>query len=185
VERRWKSWQKHREGAEQNAYVPQLEFIAHVVEYVIWVYGMVKTKQGYKPLRPEVPLYGPTFIPPSYMHEQLRNGLKTTVAPETTYLKVVTIIHPLYFPQLQKCPRCGTTKESDLSWTGWSTTGHCEVHGVDREETALGCQLRCLVCKKTATSQQLTKKNGEGSYCFSTTNHTFWEKYEHWQIPGE
>ncbi|PIL32659.1 hypothetical protein GSI_05363 [Ganoderma sinense ZZ0214-1] len=184
VEARWKGWQKHRDGSEQIAYVPQLEFIAHVVEYVNWVYGMTKTKHGRKPLSREIPLYGPTFIPPSYMHEQLRNGLKTTVTPETAYLKAVTIIHPLYFPQLEKCPRCGTKKSSDLDWYGWVPTGHCEVHGVDREETALGYQLRCKSCKTKAKSQQVTRKNGEGSYCFSTTNHMFWSRYEHWQIPA-
>ncbi|PIL34267.1 hypothetical protein GSI_03978 [Ganoderma sinense ZZ0214-1] len=184
VEARWKGWQKHRDGSEQIAYVPQLEFIAHVVEYVNWVYGMTKTKHGRKPLPRDIPLYGPAFIPPSYMHEQLRNGMKTTVAPETAYLKAVTVIHPLYFPQLEKCPRCGTRKPSDLDWYGWVPTGHCEVHGVDREETALGYQLRCQSCKTRAKGQQATRKNGEGSYCFSTTNHTFWSKYEHWQIPA-
>ncbi|PIL36291.1 hypothetical protein GSI_01954 [Ganoderma sinense ZZ0214-1] len=178
-----KQWLKI-DGSEQIAYVPQLEFIAHVVEYVNWVYGMTKTKHGRKPLPRDIPLYGPAFIPPSYMHEQLRNGMKTTVAPETAYLKAVTVIHPLYFPQLEKCPRCGTRKPSDLDWYGWVPTGHCEVHGVDREETALGYQLRCQSCKTRAKGQQATRKNGEGSYCFSTTNHTFWSKYEHWQIPA-
>lgn len=118
------------------------------------------------------------------MHNFRRHSMPD-IHPETAYLKAFTIIHPLYFgDSIAICPKCDATG-SDVSWSGWTSTGHCEVHGLDREETALGYQLRCQRCSKAASDQKTSIRNGEGTYCFSTTNHTFWERREHWTIPGE
>lgn len=96
-------------------------------------------------------------------------------------MRPLTIIHPLYFEELAKCPRCDG---SEVSWSGWTTTGHCEVHGLDREETALGYQLRCKSCNPEINPEtNEPAKTGDGTYCFTTTNYMFWERREHWQIP--
>ncbi|EIW51484.1 uncharacterized protein TRAVEDRAFT_137338, partial [Trametes versicolor FP-101664 SS1] len=181
VEKRWKAWQERRPA--QSQYVPQLEWAVHVVEYVVWVYNMTKSNTGLGPLRAEVPLLGPRFLPPGYLHAQRRHSMPD-INPETSYLKALTIIHPFYFDDLARCPWCDATGE-DVSWGGWTSTGHCEVHGVDREETALGYQLRCLRCSGAPSNQKKPSKNGEGTHCFTATNHTFWEHREHWQIPGK
>ncbi|KAI0667041.1 hypothetical protein C8Q78DRAFT_1072082 [Trametes maxima] len=174
---RWKSWHKRR--TSQSQYMPQLEWQSHVVEYVNWVYGMTKSRA---PLKMTHPLLGPRFMPPSYLHALQRNT-KSEIHPETAYLKPLTIIHPLYFEDLARCPRCGATG-STVSWAGWTTSGPREVHGLHREETALGLQLRCAHCSETAKAAGTNIKNGEGSSSFSTTNYTFWQNREHWQIPA-
>lgn len=162
----------------------QLEWESHVVEYVSWAYNFTKSKNGRaSPLKAEIPLLGPRFIPPSYMHAHRRRSVPD-IQPETAYMKVLTVIHPLYFDTLAMCPKCDATG-ADVAWSGWTSTGHCEVHGLDREETALGYQLRCKNCAGVAVGEKTSSKNGEGSHCFSTTNHTFWERREHWQVPGE
>ncbi|KAI0673879.1 hypothetical protein C8Q78DRAFT_968391 [Trametes maxima] len=198
VERRWKGWQKRR--SSQTQYVPQLEWAAHVVEYVNWIHGLVSTKLASGPLRAVVPLLHqqnpqihlrmykrlqgrPRFIPPGYLHATRRN-LTVDIQPETAYVKALTVIHPLYFPELAKCPRCAATGPA-VSWTGWTPSGHREVHGIDREETAIGYQLRCQRCAEGAAGQQATGQDSEANFCFATTNHLFWQAYEHWEIPGE
>ncbi|KAI0669275.1 hypothetical protein C8Q78DRAFT_1042618 [Trametes maxima] len=117
VERRWKGWQKRR--SSQTQYVPQLEWAAHVVEYVNWIHGLVSTKLASGPLRAVVPLLGPRFIPPGYLHATRRN-LTVDIQPETAYVKALTVIHPLYFPELAKCPRC----ELICTSTSWSPLLH-------------------------------------------------------------
>lgn len=181
VEKRWQGWLKHR--SSQSQYAPQLEWAAHVVEYVVWAYDLTKGKNGVSPLKSNIPLLGPRFLPPAYWHLHRRHSTPE-IDPKTAYMKALTIVHPLYFENLAMCPKCDATG-ADIVWSGWTSTGHCEVHGLEREETALGYQLRCKRCAGIASSQKSSSKNGEGSYCFTTTNHTFWERREHWQIPGE
>lgn len=182
VENRWKAWQERR--ASQSQYVTQLEWEAHVVEYVGWAYNLTKSKGGRaSPLKADVPLLGPRFLPPTYLHT-CRRSSTPQIQPETAYMKAITIVHPLYFDTLAMCPKCDATG-ADISWSGWTSTGHCEVHGLEREETALGYQLRCKRCAGATIGQKASSKNGEGSHCFTTTNHTFWERREHWQVPGE
>ena len=134
---------------------------------------MTRTKNA-KPLPPEVPIFGPRFVPPTYLSLKKR---KTTfnVDPRTSYLRPLTIIHPYYFPNLGNCPHCDST---DLTSEGWNSYGYRDVHGISYEETALGVQLSCKACQK----------RGEGSknkvhYRFSTTNVIFWEKRNFWEIP--
>lgn len=161
----------------------QLEWEAHVVEYVDWVYNLSKSKTGLSPVRAEIPFLGPHFLPPGYLHENRRKAT-ANIHPETAYMKPLTIIHPLYFDNIATCPRCDATGD-DVAWSGWTTTGHCEVHGVEREETALGYQLRCKQCAEAKGGEKKPSKNGEGTHCFATTNHTFWERREHWEVPGK
>ncbi|KAI0720549.1 hypothetical protein C8T65DRAFT_567715, partial [Cerioporus squamosus] len=162
---------------------PQLEHEAHLCEYVNFLSKHTRaTAKGATPvtLSPRIPLLGPYFEPPSYTHIQRRSAAPEIV-PTTAYLKPVTIVHPLYFPELGECPNCGST---DVTWFGWSPTGHREVHSVAREETAIGFQLRCNPCKKLY-GKGGTKAEEEEHYSFLTTNCAFWEKREHWEFPSE
>jgi hypothetical protein len=115
----------------------------------------------------DIPFYGPRFSPPSYAVLQKRQT--STIEPESAYIKPVNVIHPFYYPALAKCPEC---QSLDVKWDGWTGTGSREVHGIKREETALGYQLRCNQCQSSAKA-----------HCFATTNPIFWERKQHWEIP--
>jgi hypothetical protein len=69
-------------------------------------------------------------------------------------------------------------------WDGWTATGARDVHGVRREERALGYQLRCKPCR-TKYGKGGSNEKEKGS-CFATTNKFFWEKWEHYDChePG-
>ncbi|KAA1478097.1 hypothetical protein DENSPDRAFT_885627 [Dentipellis sp. KUC8613] len=64
VESHKKKWMGRRKTQSQVA--PQLEWAAHVVEYVDHVWKL--TEMGKVALKPDVLLYGPRFVPPSYLH---------------------------------------------------------------------------------------------------------------------
>lgn len=100
------------------------------------------------------------------------------MTPDTMYLKPLTIIHPAYFSELAKCPLCSSV---DIKWHSWVATGYRDVHGVNRDELALGYQLRCKTCEGS---------RGEGKkdrvqVCYATTSAEFWEGYKEWEIPSE
>lgn len=162
----------------------QLEWASAVVEYVNYVFKATTPRGSSKkgipplPLRPEVPFLGPRFFPPSYISLQKRSPTPT-IEPESAYLKPLTIIHPFYYPELAKCPQCEAGPEK-LSWQGWTTGGYREVHGVSREEIALGYQLECKACETRFGGRNAAEK---GNYCIATTNAKFWESKEHWEIP--
>jgi formate dehydrogenase maturation protein FdhE len=116
----------------------------------------------------------------------------------TQYIKPLNVIHPFYYPQLATCPRCGSDKET--SWEGWTSTGARELHGLICEETALGAQLQCNICKESAKMKKGNTKNTPGDddagaqasetadlegYCFATTSAAYWRTWEHWRIPRE
>ncbi|KAI0368259.1 hypothetical protein BV20DRAFT_948599, partial [Pilatotrama ljubarskyi] len=188
VERRWKSWMKRR--PTQSQYIPQLEWESHVIKYVDWVYGLATAKGEGTPLKLETPFLGPRFVSPSYLQEYRRSG-KPDVLPETAYMKALTVVHPLYFEGLLKCPCCDTvctwTNPRAVYWSGWTTTGHWKIHGLEREETAIGYQLRCTQCGKDDPEDGGTSRgsDGSGTKCYSTTNYLFWERCKHWRIPRE
>lgn len=164
----------------------QLEWAANVVQYVNHVYTATnvrgKGKKGEPPspdLKKEIPIFGPRFLPPTYMHIQ-KHSSTSTILPAPAYLKPLHIVHPFYYPDLAKCPQCASEK---VSWQGWTTTGYREVHGVRREETALGYQLECEPCKERfSRTKNATEK---GVFCLATTNAKFWEKKEHWDVPRQ
>jgi hypothetical protein len=149
-----------------------------VVQYVNYIHKATTVRGGPKNgqappiLRKEVPILGPRFLPPSYIHIQ-KCSPTPAIIPTSAYLKPLHIIHPFYHPELAKCPQCDS---DNILWEGWNTAGHREVHGIHREETALGYQLKCQPCRDS--SQQ-------SNYCFATTNAKFWGNKEHWEIPRE
>ncbi|THH19481.1 hypothetical protein EW146_g1687 [Bondarzewia mesenterica] len=161
----------------------QLEWEAHVVEYVSYIYDATKVhanaKKGTIPptLVNDIPIYGPRFLPPDYLHLQKRQSVPL-IEPVTAYLKPLHIIHPFYYGNLARCPQCHS---EDVRWDGWTATGHRELHGIRREEGALGYQLRCKPCEEKHGKH--TRGGEKGHFCFATTNSTFWEKWEYWEMP--
>lgn len=163
----------------------QLEWTANIVQYVKYLHsstvlhGLAKASTPRRTLQPEAPILGPRFLPPTYLHLQRRH-ITPNIEPETAYLKPITIVHPFYFPSLAQCPQCGS---GDIRWDEWTTTGPRDVHGVRREETALGIQLRCNAqCAERFSGPDASET---GAYCFATTNVLFWMKSEHWEIPSK
>lgn len=176
VKDRISSWIDQRKNVKEDS-EEQLEWAANVVEYVSYMWKNTTVRNGAKrgitlPLKKEILIFGPRFLPPAYMHLRKRNATPNIV-PKVAYLKPLHIVHPFYYPNLNICPQC---QSQETSWQGWTTSGHREVHGLQREETALGYQLECKDCKKDS---------GTKTYCFATTNMTFWAKKEHWSIPRE
>jgi hypothetical protein len=165
--------------------LPQLEWEAHIVEYVGFLFKLTKhhgnLKQNIPPpsLPKDIPLLGPRFLPPSYLHIQKCHPTPI-IEPQTAYLKPFNVVHPFYHSGLEKCPQCDS---SDVIWDGWTTSGHRELHGVREEETVIGYQLICKPCEARFSR---TKGSGDkGFFCFATTNPVFWKKWEHWEIPRE
>ena len=189
----------------------QLEWESQVVEYVNFIWDKTRPrKKGNAPARlgTDVPLLGPRFIPPSYLHLRKQAGV-LDVKPDMQYLKPVNIVHPFYYPELACCPQCQST---EVTWEGWTGTGARELHGVVQDEVALGLQLRCNACRlnrcgadsgdsseilakqverqttgsDTPLSEPQTKVGGQSSsYCCATTSSTYWKSWEHWKIPRE
>ncbi len=213
VKTRWTGWRDKRIESGQSVFLPQLMFAAEVCEYVSFLAKVTRpsAKSGVValPLNHNIPLLGPQFVPPSFLHAQRRNATPE-IMPDPAYLKPVNIIHPLYYPDvLDQCPRCRLAgSKSDVAWNGWNATGHREVHGLMQEETAIGVQLRCKTCEVTCgqgkkgeasnrkggrKGEKGKKKEGDeddedgplSGYCFVTTSHRFWEKVEHWDLPSE
>lgn len=110
------------------------------------------------------------------MHYQ-RRQVASDCNPEWAYIKVCRIIHPVFFPWILHCPNCHSR---DIELSGWTGTGHREVHGLSSEECVIGVQLRCSDCGKRREAGE-----SEERYCFSTTSSAFWEKVSLWDIPRE
>lgn len=152
----------------------QLQWAAEVVQYVSYLWKSVNTRGIGNPagvLKDKIPILGPQFLPPSFLHV-LRRDASPQIEPTIAYLKPLNVIHPLYYPEISTCPNCDG---KDIKWDSWNATGHREVQGIDREETAIGYQLRCTDCKA---------KRGQQS-SFAATSHKFWAHKEHWEIPRE
>lgn len=168
-----KKWLENRK--HQSRDVEQLTWAAHVLQYVVFVWkscrvhGGTKTadKQVPTALPYSIPILGPRFLPPQYLHLQTRQPL-SKITPNVQYLRPLTVLHPFYL-DVSACPQC---RSPDIVVQGWNGTGPREVHGVREEETAIGYQFRCGECK--------TQKK---PYCFSTTNTEFWQHLQHWEIP--
>lgn len=162
----------------------------------IRVHGNASSEEKRKPLEPKhLPLLGPRFVPPSFMHLQSRN-LQAVQNPSSAYLKPLYLVHPLWHPELRQCPHCGEKKH--VSWDSWNAKGHHEVHGLRFNEYALGYQLRCETCKKAnagkANRRGRQPTNGRredldieesSGHCFTTTSSMFWKDCEFWTIPSE
>ncbi|KAF9025548.1 hypothetical protein BDZ89DRAFT_1182009, partial [Hymenopellis radicata] len=175
VKARVTSWTDARSKSGQSAQKEQLMWISEIVEYVSHVWDVTGGRNGRK-ISPALPstilLLGPKFIPPNY-HDHYRRRSAVNIAPRTANLKAVTIVHPVFFPELfNNCPRCNAGVE-DLRSNGWTGQGPREVHGLFREEMALGWQIKCMKCKDQP----------EKGHCFASTSAEFWEHKEHWEVP--
>ncbi|KAG1807078.1 hypothetical protein EV424DRAFT_1329721, partial [Suillus variegatus] len=82
-----------------------------------------------------IPILGPHFLPPSYLHARKCNPSEPAINPEVLYLKPLRVIHPFYHPELARCPRCDCT--DGVLWDGWTGTGPRDVHGVMLDEAAI------------------------------------------------
>lgn len=169
-------WKKKQTHPSSDA---QLEWESNVVEYVNYLNGHTKVHGNAtrdtqpKPLLKDIPILGPRFVPPSYLHVLRRNSAPV-IKPESAYLKPLHIIHPFFYPRLAHCPQCNS---NSILWEGWTTTGSRDVHGVEQEERALGLQLRCKACEEAGSAKG-------HRFCVATTNPVFWAKWEHWEIPS-
>ncbi|KAA1480033.1 hypothetical protein DENSPDRAFT_789845, partial [Dentipellis sp. KUC8613] len=190
VEKRAKDWMDARPNQTNAAW--QLVWVSHIVEYVSFLWKATepdgRSKADKPALAANIPILGPRFVPPSYLHIAKRNKTPD-INPKDAYLKPLTVVHPFYFPELRRCPQCGITNRK-VSWHGWNATGYREVHGVRREETAIGLQLRCDACKVADDEARKVAKATKHEYekilhCFATTSHEFWGNRHHWDIPRE
>ncbi|KAF8176924.1 hypothetical protein BJ912DRAFT_930520 [Pholiota molesta] len=187
VKKRIESWKKHKDNKSVPAF--QLDWEAHIVEYVDYlhsrlaVHGNSSTSAKKIPriLHKSIPLLGPRFSPPTFLH-YMRRDITPAIHPEYAYMKPLTVVHPVFFPILAQCPQCESS--SEIRWDGWNGTGGRSVHGVRFNERTIGYQLRCKNCKTAAENATRTSSDSPDiGYCFATTNYEFWEKWEHWRIP--
>ncbi|KAG2157252.1 hypothetical protein DEU56DRAFT_763712 [Suillus clintonianus] len=173
----------------------QCEWEAEVIEYINYISEKTRIRSAKSLMRPcldsRIPILGPHFLPPSYLHARKRNQCEPAVNPEVLYLKPLRVVHPFYHPELARCPRCNCT--DGVSWDGWTGTGPRDVHGLMLDEAAIGMQLRCETCKNDPSSKKgLVESECEHNdrktikgHCFATTSQDFWRNWSHWSIPGE
>ncbi|TRM55406.1 hypothetical protein BD626DRAFT_444173, partial [Schizophyllum amplum] len=166
VTKRKETWKKNQ-PRDSSTNIAQLEWAAEVVQYVthlhelVAIHGNSKNKDTVKLLPKTVPLLGPHFTPPPYVYQRLREAYPA-ITPTTLYIKPIHVVHPLFYPSLgARCPVCTA---DDVHWHGWVNTGPRDVHGLQREETAIGYQLRCDSCKAAKSKQ----------YCYAATSKEFW-----------
>ncbi|KAG1747819.1 uncharacterized protein EDB91DRAFT_1036469, partial [Suillus paluster] len=102
VERRVTSWKESRSHKQHPCPEFQLKWEAEVVEYVqcLWKKTLNDSPNT---LGFNVPLLGPRFLPPTYLHTCKCPG-NGAVEPMIQYLKPFNIVHPFYIPQLARCP---------------------------------------------------------------------------------
>ncbi|KAG0700040.1 hypothetical protein DFH29DRAFT_876907 [Suillus ampliporus] len=203
VKKRVESWTGHNERMTNSRPKRQYEWEAEIVEYINYISDKTRRRSAKALARPylnlKIPILGPHFVPPSYLHALRRNQSEPVVNPETLYLKPLRVIHPFYHPELARCPRCDCT--DSVQWDGWTGTGPRDVHGLFVDEGAIGTQIRCDNCKNNLTSkkgqQQPESSCGDSEqqeqghdsrtqlkgHCFSTTNPEFWHTWPHWSIP--
>ncbi|KAJ6460701.1 hypothetical protein C8R47DRAFT_1226202 [Mycena vitilis] len=190
TEKRLKTWIRgHPEELRKDPQlIRQLDWEANVVEYVTYVHTESRNHGNSKALTPKllpkgIPIFGPRFVPPTFLEAKKRNP--TSIQPAVQYMRPLNVVHPFYYDGIGKCPQCGST---EIAWDGWTGAGSREVHGLRLEEKAIGFQLRCEPCKDKygAGGSDVGAKNEEGEkliYSFATTNTKFWDAWQHWEIP--
>ena len=178
----------------------QYEWEAEIIEYVNYISDKTRVRSAKALTQPhldsKIPLLGPHFVPPCYLHALRRNQLEPAVNPETLYLKPLRVIHPFYYSELARCPRCNRT--DSIRWDGWTGTGPRDVHSMFVDEGAIGTQLRCENCKMDPKSKKGGQQQSSGEHdeeedsrtqlkghCFATTNQEFWRNWAHWSIPSK
>ncbi|KAI1782658.1 hypothetical protein LXA43DRAFT_1103634 [Ganoderma leucocontextum] len=181
VDRRSKTWEANRDNQSKNPH--QILWTAHIAEFLNATAEATRSPQGIDfsvALHPAWPMPGPLFDPPTFLHASKRNPTPEVNA-EDTYLKPVHAVHYAYYSMLRRCPNCGATGKA-VQFGGWNATGPREIHGLSREEMAIGIQVRCTSCEEKASKMGGAKD--EASYCFSTTSAKFWEQYKFWELPS-
>ncbi|KAG0697389.1 hypothetical protein DFH29DRAFT_878740 [Suillus ampliporus] len=180
------SWTGHNDRMTNPRPRCQYEWEAEIVEYINYVSDKTRVRSAKALTRPcldsKIPLLGPHFVPPSYLHALRRHQPELAVNPETLYLKPLWVIHPFYYSDLAHCPRCNCT--DSVRWDGWTGTG------------AIGTQLCCENCKNDPKSKKVGQQQSSGErdeegdsrtqlkgHCFATTNPEFWHNWAHWSIP--
>lgn len=179
-------WKDTRNKTHQRWTERQLVWAAAVVEYVNILYDIMQVKSNkgkvsvkeYKPVPKNFPYFGPHFFPPGYRDFEIRNSTPM-ITPQTMYLKPLTIIHPIYFPDIANCPRCDGL---NVAWSNWTSAGYREVYGIRLDEFALGYQLRCTDCKEREENKP---KQDRERHCWTTTSMDFWARRKVWDVPGE
>ena len=83
-------------------------------------------------LKEGVPILGPWFLPPAYLHLKWHE-VTPKITPDTTYLKPLNIVHLFYYLCLWCCPWCHSEDEKLVYWEGWTPTGYQELHGISCE----------------------------------------------------
>lgn len=179
VDKRVKVWTSHKDNKRTPLF--QLKWESEVVQYVdyihskLYVHGNSGTlaKDAIRTLDKGVPLLGPKFSPPSFLHS-MRRKATPDIRPQDAYISAITVVHPVFYPTtFTGCPKC---QSPNIGWDSWNGTGARDVYGIRTNERAIGYQLRCKECKE---------KKAPGGYCFATTNYMLWEKWEHWRVPSE
>ena len=181
------SWMESRTN-HQSVDPEQLKFEANIVAYLnelnsyTFYHGNSAHAGEVRPLPTNFPILGPRFVHPSYLEGNLTNPGSAKVDPHVALIMPVNVIHPVYYTRtrknLRRCPRCGEENVKNVHWNGWGATGHREVFGVRRPETALGYQLRCRTCQAAGGERA-------ASHCFATTSPEFWAGWKFWEIPRE
>lgn len=154
-----------------------MQYVSYMFKKTVATSEAGSKKKSLDPLKKEVPILGPRFVPPNYLHIEKRSP-SPKITPGVTYLKPLHVVHPFYYLNLKQCLQCDETE--DVSWQGWAGTGYREVHGLRREETAIGYQLECGKCKDNKK-----QVSGEGVFCIASTSIKFWARRAHWEISSE
>ncbi|KAI0656723.1 hypothetical protein C8Q70DRAFT_920675 [Cubamyces menziesii] len=122
---RWRGWKRGRKNQPQV--LAQLEWEAHICEYVNFLSKQMHSLESgtlSTPLSTSIPILGPCFVLPTYLHLQKR-AVSPEVVPETTYLKPIHVVHPFYYPQLNHgCPQCGLDQ---VSWNSHQEKPHFPI----------------------------------------------------------
>lgn len=103
-------------------------------------------------------LLGPRFIPAAQSRFSNLYDLNSSHDPPSYAshtVRPVTIIHPLYFPELHRCPTC----DGVAALKSW-TAGFREVLGVTHSEYAIGPILTCSGQCKTLAAE-IRKRNAQ------------------------
>lgn len=182
VKQRLKNWERNRKN--QSTVKAQLSWEAEVVEYVSVIHRLTTVhgnKKGATPpsLKKDVLILGPHFLPPGYIHAQKRDTPHIT--PDISYIRALTVVHPFYYPTISGC--CPECSSGDILLEGWTTKGARDVHGLHRDERAIGVQIICKHCR--GLYEKGGPQEGKGQFCFATTAKCFWAKWEHWRIPSK
>ncbi|KAJ7601836.1 hypothetical protein DFH06DRAFT_1351920 [Mycena polygramma] len=168
VTERQKTWLG--DGQHDPQVKRQLEWESNVVEYVNYLYAATRhhgnsNAAGPKLLRKGIPIFGPRFVPPTFLETQKRNPTK--VQPSVHYLRPLNIVHPFYYNNIDHCPQCGS---KDIKWDSWTGAGSREPckgkYGIGGTDTR--------------ARNQAGEKFG---FSFATTNTKFWTNWQHWAIP--